>query len=122
MIGAREFGLMKPTAYFINTSRGPNIDERALTVALQEGSLAGAALDVWDPEPPLPDNPLAADGQRAGHAAHVGSDQAGARGDVGVGCAAMGGHLPRRAPAEARQPGGVAGLRRAPHARRRPAA
>ena len=60
MIGAREFGLMKPTAYFINTSRGPNIDERALTVALQEGSLAGAALDVWDPEPPLPDNPLLA--------------------------------------------------------------
>ena len=58
MIGSREFGLMKPTAYFINTSRGPNIDERALTVALQEGSLAGAALDVWDPEPPLPDNPL----------------------------------------------------------------
>ena len=58
MIGSREFSLMKPTAYFINTSRGPNIDERALTVALQEGSLAGAALDVWDPEPPLPDNPL----------------------------------------------------------------
>lgn len=58
MIGAREFGLMKPTAYFINTSRGPNIDERALTVALQEGALAGAAIDVWDPEPPLPGNPL----------------------------------------------------------------
>ena len=50
--------MMKSTAYFINTSRGPNIDEAALTVALQEGALAGAALDVWDPEPPLPDNPL----------------------------------------------------------------
>ena len=58
MIGKNEFAMMKPTAYFINTSRGPNIDEAALTVALQEGALAGAALDVWDPEPPLPDNPL----------------------------------------------------------------
>ena len=122
MIGSREFSLMKSTAYFINTSRGPNIDERALTVALQEGSLAGAALDVWDPEPPLPDNPLVADGQRARDAAHVGPDQAGARGDVGVGGAAVGDHLPRRAPAKARQPGGVASLRRAPHAHRRPAA
>lgn len=60
MIGKREFGLMKPTAYFINTSRGPNIDEKALTIALQEGAIAGAALDVWDPEPPAPDNPLLA--------------------------------------------------------------
>ncbi len=60
MIGKKEFAMMKSTAYFINTSRGPNIDEAALTVALQEGALAGAALDVWDPEPPLPDNPLLA--------------------------------------------------------------
>ncbi len=60
MIGKKEFAMMKSTAYFINTSRGPNIDEAALTVALREGALAGAALDVWDPEPPLPDNPLLA--------------------------------------------------------------
>jgi D-3-phosphoglycerate dehydrogenase len=57
-VGEREFRLMKPGSYLINASRGPVIDEAALIKALQEGHLAGAGLDVFDPEPPEPDNPL----------------------------------------------------------------
>ncbi|MCC7104930.1 MAG: hypothetical protein IT307_07285 [Chloroflexi bacterium] len=52
MIGAREFSLMKPTAYFINTARGRIVDEKALISALREGRIAGAALDVFYNEPP----------------------------------------------------------------------
>ena len=58
MFGEGEFRLMKPTAYFINTSRGPVVDEEALVRALQEGWIAGAGLDVLEEEPPDPDNPL----------------------------------------------------------------
>ncbi len=57
-IGAREFGLMKPDALLVNTSRGPVVDEKALIDALKSGRLGGAALDVTDPEPPEKDNPL----------------------------------------------------------------
>jgi len=57
-IGARELGLMKPTAYLVNISRGQVIDEVALAIALQERRLAGAALDVLEREPPGPSNPL----------------------------------------------------------------
>jgi len=57
-VGAREFSLMKPTAYFINTSRGPVVDEPALYAALAGRRIAGAALDVFAQEPITPDNPL----------------------------------------------------------------
>ncbi len=52
LIGAAEFRQMKPSAYLINTARGGLIDAAALSVALKRGQLAGAALDVQDPEPP----------------------------------------------------------------------
>lgn len=53
MIGKRELGLMKPTAFLINTSRGEVVDEAALVEALKEKRIAGAALDVYEKEPPL---------------------------------------------------------------------
>ncbi len=58
MFGLREFRKMKPTAVIINTSRGGILDETALHRALLEGAIAGAGLDVCDPGPPLPGNPL----------------------------------------------------------------
>jgi D-3-phosphoglycerate dehydrogenase len=58
MIGEREIGLMKPTAYLINTSRGPIVQEKPLYAALSERRIAGAALDVFEQEPIAPDNPL----------------------------------------------------------------
>jgi len=51
LLGARELGLMKPSAYLVNTSRGPIVDEPALVAALQGKAIAGAALDVFDEEP-----------------------------------------------------------------------
>jgi glyoxylate reductase len=53
MIGAREFDLMKPSAFFVNTGRGRIVDERALIEALQEKKIAGAGLDVYWSEPPV---------------------------------------------------------------------
>jgi D-3-phosphoglycerate dehydrogenase len=60
LIGEKFFARMKPTALLINTSRGPVVDERALTRALRDKRLAGAALDVWEDEPVARDNPLLA--------------------------------------------------------------
>ena len=58
MIGAREFALMQPHAYFITTARGFIHDEAALLEALRNKLVAGAGLDVWAKEPPPPDHPL----------------------------------------------------------------
>jgi D-3-phosphoglycerate dehydrogenase / 2-oxoglutarate reductase len=58
MMGAREFALMQPHAYFITTARGFIHDERALAEALRAKKIAGAGLDVWDKEPPPADHPL----------------------------------------------------------------
>jgi D-3-phosphoglycerate dehydrogenase len=58
LIGAKELGLMKPSAYIINTSRGPIIEEAPLLAALGNKTLAGAGLDVFDVEPLPLDHPL----------------------------------------------------------------
>lgn len=58
LIGAREFGMMRPTAYILNLARGPIWDEKALYKILKEGKIAGAGADVFEVEPAKKDNPL----------------------------------------------------------------
>ena len=58
LVNADRLALMKPTAYLINTARGPIVDQKALTRALQERRIAGAGLDVLEQEPPDPDDPI----------------------------------------------------------------
>jgi len=58
MIGEAQFKMMKRSAFLINCARGPIVDEAALVKALKGGTIAGAGLDVFDPEPPTADNPL----------------------------------------------------------------
>jgi D-3-phosphoglycerate dehydrogenase len=58
LINREQLRLMKPTAYLINAGRGGLVDQAALTEALREGWIAGAGLDVLDPEPPDPSDPL----------------------------------------------------------------
>ena len=58
LMGEKEFQLMKPSAFLINTSRGPVVDEEALIKALRLGWIAGAGLDVFEQEPTDPENPL----------------------------------------------------------------
>jgi phosphoglycerate dehydrogenase-like enzyme len=58
MLGKDELAIMKKSAIIVNTSRGPVIDEKAMTDALSRGNLFGAGLDVFDEEPTPPDNPL----------------------------------------------------------------
>jgi glycerate dehydrogenase len=58
MVNKERLSMMKTTAFLINTSRGPLIDEQALARALESGRIAGAGLDVLSTEPPHPDNPL----------------------------------------------------------------
>jgi phosphoglycerate dehydrogenase-like enzyme len=58
LFGAEELALMKPTAYMVNTARGPIIDEDALAVALENGTIAGAGIDVFSVEPLPADHPF----------------------------------------------------------------
>ena len=58
LINAQRLAQMKKTAYLINVARGPIVDEQALIAALRSGTIAGAALDVFEQEPVAPDNPL----------------------------------------------------------------
>ena len=58
MVGAAQYALMKPGAFFVTCSRGGIHDEAALAAALRSKGIAGAGLDVWEPEPPLPSHPL----------------------------------------------------------------
>ncbi|MEY6569878.1 NAD(P)-dependent oxidoreductase, partial [Streptomyces sp. PGLac3x] len=57
IIGARELALLKPTAYFVNTSRAALVDHDALLAALREGRIAGAGLDVFPTDPLPADDP-----------------------------------------------------------------
>jgi D-3-phosphoglycerate dehydrogenase len=58
LIGEKALALLKPTAYLVNVARGPIVDEQALIKALRNKRIAGAALDVFEKEPPDPNNPL----------------------------------------------------------------
>jgi glycerate dehydrogenase len=58
LVHAQRLATMKPTAFLLNTSRGPLVDEHALADALNEGKIAGAGLDVLSIEPPPADHPL----------------------------------------------------------------
>jgi glyoxylate reductase len=72
LIGSRELGLMKETAILINSSRGPIVEPKALYQALSAGRIAGAGLDVTDPEPIAPDDPLVSQ-ENAIIVPHIGS-------------------------------------------------
>jgi len=58
LVNRQRLGLMKPSAFLVNTARGPIVDQAALTEVLRAGGIAGAGLDVLEQEPPAPDDPL----------------------------------------------------------------
>jgi glyoxylate reductase len=58
MMSTKQFAMMKKTAIFINTARGPVVDETALVDACRNGNIFAAGIDVTDPEPPVKDSPL----------------------------------------------------------------
>ncbi len=72
LINAEKLGLMKPSAVFINTARGAIVDSHALFAALNEGRIAGACIDVFDTEPPLPPDTLLLQAKNLIAAPHIG--------------------------------------------------
>src|SRR6185295_3798974 len=84
MISTREFSLMKRTAYFLNTSRGGAVDEKALCDAIEEGVIAGAGLNAFEDEPLPDDSPLRSFGNKVLLRPHGGTPPStGADGPVG---------------------------------------
>lgn len=81
LIGSRELELMKSTAILVNTARGPVVDQAALVEALAAGTIAGAGLDVTDPEPLRADHPLVQE-PRAIVVPHIGSATVSARDEM----------------------------------------
>lgn len=84
LIGARELGWMRPTAFLINTARGPIVDEGALVDALKTGIIAGAGLDVYEQEPAL--HPTLAQLKQVVLLPHLGSATLHARVQMGLVC------------------------------------
>ncbi len=84
LIGARELSRMKPTAFLINTARGPIVDEGALVEALTNGTIAGAGLDVYEEEPAL--HPALAHAKQVVLLPHIGSATLQARVQMGLIC------------------------------------
>ena len=82
IVGERELGLMKETAYLINTARGPVVDEKALVKVLKSGSIAGAGLDVFENEPEL--EPELYELENAVIPPHLGSATIGTRTKMGM--------------------------------------
>ena len=113
LMGAREFALMQPHAYFVTTARGGIHDEDALADALEAKQIAGAGLDVWEDEPPPHDHRLMAfdnvlvSPHTAGATVEVARQHGAVRGR------AADRHPGRQAPAAADQSGGLAGVLRA---------
>ena len=83
LIGERELATMKPTSILVNASRGPVVDSKALYRALKERSIAGAALDVFDPEPVRPDDPILTL-DNVVMTPHIGSASVGSRRGMGL--------------------------------------
>jgi phosphoglycerate dehydrogenase-like enzyme len=89
LIDARRLALLKPTALLVNVARGQIVDQSALADALREGRLAGAGLDVFDPEPLPADDPLLALPQVVGAPHSLGYTDELVRGCVESACAAL---------------------------------
>lgn len=89
MLDSRRLGLMKPTAFLVNVTRGAIVDQHALVELLRAGSLAGAGLDVFDPEPLLADDPLLALPNVVGAPHSLGYTEDLIRGCVEAACGAL---------------------------------
>ena len=104
LLDARRLGLMKPTAFLVNVARGAIVEQRALVEALREGRLAGAGLDVVDPEPLTADDPLLELPNVVGAPHSLGYTDQLVRGCVESACAALLSAAAGRVPADLANP------------------